>query len=210
MEILRVKYADSFLPESDIFAGGNRDKMVPIIFSVFLIITKERKILVDTGCEKITGYITENIRNPLDVLKEMTINTSEITDVIITHSHLDHIGLVSEFKNAAVYITKEEYEQGKQYIAKSQKVCLVEEEYSVTEEIKIVKIGGHSEGSCIIEVEIQGETTVLCGDECYSFYNLKYGVPAAVSCATEKSRAFIKKYSGTQYHCLLCHDEEGV
>jgi len=72
--------------------------------------------------------------------------------------------------------------------------------------VKIVRIGGHAIGSCVVECEMDGVVYVLCGDECYTRYNLIHKVPTAASCCPENSQAFLEKYTKAPYVCLLCHE----
>ncbi|MFX0107154.1 MAG: MBL fold metallo-hydrolase [Candidatus Hodarchaeota archaeon] len=48
----------------------------------------ERKVLIDTG----TGIYTESLNRDLE---KLGTSISELTDVILTHSHIDHIGGVA-------------------------------------------------------------------------------------------------------------------
>ena len=204
-EIIRIKYADTTLPESWIFEGGDSLKEVPIIFSIFLVKTDSKNILVDAGCETMPGFKMKNFTTPMGVLSKMGVQTEDITDVVITHAHHDHIECVGYFKNATVHIQKDEYEEGKKYLCNNRKIEVFENDKVVDDGVRAVKIGGHSKGSCIVECDKDGKKIVLCGDECYSFYNLKNRVPTAQSCCHKNSRAFIEKYSSEGYECLLCH-----
>ncbi|MBQ7935747.1 MAG: MBL fold metallo-hydrolase [Clostridia bacterium] len=175
--------------------------MMPIIFSVFLIVHGNRRILVDAGCETMPGFEMRNFHCPT-----RWIDPELVSDIIITHAHHDHIEAVKYFKSATVYIQKEEYIKGKKYIPDGFKVCLFDEGYLLGKDIRIVKIGGHSIGSCVVEVFKDGKIYVLCGDECYSYENLREKIPTGTTVCAEKSKAFIEKYSSGQYCCLLCHD----
>ena len=205
-EIVRIKYADTTLPESWIFNGGEKTKKIPIIFSIFLICTENRKILVDAGCETMPDFEMENFKTPMSVLKEKGIDIKDITDIIITHAHHDHIECVKYFKNATVHIQEDEYKNGKDYLSENTSISTFEDEKLIDGCLKIVKIGGHSKGSSVVECKMNEKNYVLCGDECYTFYNLKNQIPTASSCSLENSKAFIEKYSKEQYECLLCHD----
>ena len=74
------------------------------------------------------------------------------------------------------------------------------------EDIRILWIGGHSPGSCVVEILKDGQILVLCGDECYHPYNLQMKEPTASSCCPERSRAFVETYTKPPYVCLLCHE----
>lgn len=207
-EIIRVKYADCWIPESWVYEGGEEKKMVPIILSVFLVKCGNRNILVDAGCETMPGLKTANFDGTVLTLKKLGVVPQDITDVIMTHAHHDHIECVKYFDRAVIHIQKDEYEKGKKYIPENFLVQLFEEECQLADGVRCVKMGGHTKGSCVVEV-VQGEKKyVLCGDECYTFYNLKNKVPTASRFCKEKSAEFIERYGSGDYVCLLCHDEE--
>lgn len=78
-----------------------------------LIQTADRKVLIDAGSGDTfapgTGRLIANLR-------QMGVEASEITDILVTHAHLDHIGgLVlaggagDAFPNATVHIDEGEY-----------------------------------------------------------------------------------------------------
>lgn len=207
-EIIRVKYADAWLPESWVFEGGDKEKLVPIVLSVFLVKSGKRNILIDAGCENLPGIKTANFEGTIKVLEKFGFSPLDITDVVITHAHHDHIECVKYFEQATIYVQNEEYEKGKKYIPKCFSVHCFEKECQVAEGIHIVRIGGHTRGSCIVEVTKGTKQYVLCGDECYTFYNLKNKVATGSSFCREKSEEFIKKYGTGEYVCLLCHDIE--
>jgi glyoxylase-like metal-dependent hydrolase (beta-lactamase superfamily II) len=92
---------------------------------VVLFVTEHKKILIDTG---IGGYHKDKFNQQFDIshtgspledcLSELNITASEITDVVLTHLHFDHIGGLGKgesgdqmiFKNATVHIQKEHYQ----------------------------------------------------------------------------------------------------
>ncbi len=205
-EIIRIKYAESTLPESWIFNGGEETKRIPIIFSIFLICTEQKKILIDAGCETMPRFVMENFKTPMIALKEKGIDITDITDIVITHAHHDHIECVKYFKNAVVHIQEEEYSKGRKYLTENPFICTFSDEAVIDDCLKIVKVGGHSRGSCVVECTKDDKTYVLCGDECYSLYNITNRIPTARSYSPANSMAFIEKYAKSPYECLLCHD----
>ena len=113
IDIIPIDYGNSVLPESMIFENGAENKFRPIIFRIYLLKTENRFILVDAGCETMPGFDMREFIGPVNALNNIGISPEEITDVIITHAHHDHIECVKYFKNAAIYIQKDEYEAGK-------------------------------------------------------------------------------------------------
>ena len=207
MKIISIEYGKSFLPESMIFVNGDKNKFRDIVFKVYLIKTGERLILVDAGCETMPGFEMSEFIGTVKALENIGVYSEDITDVIITHSHHDHIECVKYFKNAIIYIQKDEYESGKQYIPKNFNVNTFDNNFEINESIKVVKIGGHSIGSCVVEISDAEKMFVIAGDECYLRECLIKKIPTGSSYNQNASRDFIEKYSNAKYTVLLCHDE---
>lgn len=210
IEIIPVKYGESVLPESMIFKNGAEDKVRPIVFMVYLIKTENRLILVDAGCETMPGFIMTGFIGPIKALENIGVSCDSITDLIITHAHHDHIECVKYFKNAVVYIQKDEYESGKGYFTNERNIRTYDDEMQICSGVKVVKIGGHSKGSSIAEIDDGQNIKIIAGDECYMRECLIKKIPTGASYCPQKSKAFIKKYAKTQYTVLLCHDETPV
>lgn len=205
-EIRPVLYGRSTLPEDQIFQGGSKEKARPILFMVYLVRTENRQILVDAGCETMPGFVMEDFIGPVAALQKMGVTPEDITDVVITHAHHDHIECVRRFPNALVHIQREEYAAGKEYFSPEQRLSIFDEGEEIDNGLRVVRIGGHSIGSCVVEIDGEDQTVVLAGDECYQRECLLRKIPTGVSFSPEKSRAFIEKYSGDSYRVLLCHD----
>ena len=206
IDIIPVDYAKSTLPESWVFVGGDKDVKVPIIFRIYLLKAENRLILVDAGCVTMPGFDMVDFIGPIKALQNIGISPEEITDVILTHHHHDHIECVKDYKNAVIYIQKDEYEKGKHYIGAEQTVITFDDEIQVCDGVKAIKIGGHSVGSSIVEIDGEDKPTVIAGDECYSRQCIERKIPTGMSPDPEKSKAFIEKYSTGEYNVLLCHD----
>lgn len=204
-DIKQIKYANSFLPANAVYEGGSPDKAIPIVFSFYFIETENRRILVDAGCDTMPDFIMKDFILPNEALIRNGIDPLSITDVIITHSHHDHIDGLRHFKNTTVYIQTDEYNVGKEYIPDGVSIVKFDSEYILDKCIKAVKIGGHSIGSCIVELEYHSEKYVIVGDECYSEYNIINKIPTATSVNPENSRKFIDKYARDEYKLLLLH-----
>ena len=206
MEIIPVTYGESVLPETMIFANGREGVVRDIVFTVFLIKTSGKLILVDAGCETMPGFDMKNFIGPIKALGNINISADDITDVVITHSHHDHIECVRYFRNATIHIEEGEYEAGKGFIPEGFRVNVFSDVFNVCDDVKIIKIGGHSKGSCIVEIENGTETVVITGDECYLRECLTKKIPTGCSGNLAASTEFIEKYSDDKYTVLLCHD----
>jgi len=206
MEIIPIEYGKSVLSEKMIFMNGNKSCFREIVFKVYLIKTNKKLILVDAGCETMPGFDVREFIGTVKALKNTGGSPEEITDVIITHSHHDHIECVKYFKNAVIHIQKDEYESGKRYFPDGFNVNIFENELVVCENIKVIKIGGHSKGSCIVEITNDDKIYVIAGDECYLRECLTKKIPTGSSYNLNASKDFIEKYCDNRYTVLLCHD----
>lgn len=206
MKIIPVVYGRSVLPESMAFENGSKEKSVPIDFIVYYVETGDKKILIDAGCDTMPGFEMRDYIGPVRALERQGIRVEDITDVVITHAHHDHIEGVKHFAKSLIHIQKDEYEKGKKHLPEHVRVNPFDERFLLCDGVEIVKIGGHSKGSCI--VELQGEDTcyVVSGDECYVRRCLDEQILTGVSCCPEKSRAFLEKYNDPRYTVLLCHE----
>lgn len=201
-----LKYAESVIPESMVFLSGSKEKVIPISFAIYLIETQDKKILVDTGSNTMPGFVMKRFYSPVFVLRQIGFSADEITDVIITHAHHDHIEAVNYFKNAVIHINNQEYLMGKNYIPKENSIDTFEKECNIADNIKIVTIGGHSKGSSIVEINCNDYIITLCGDECYTDKCIEEKIPTGSYFDLDKSREFIEKYSNKKYRVHTCHD----
>lgn len=200
-----VKYGESTYSNDHIFMGGDPKIIHKIDFKIFLIITDKKRVLIDAGCDTMPGWKMKHFESPAVILERHGFPTDSITDVIITHSHHDHIEAVKHFKNAKVYIQQEEYESGKKYIPENTEVVTFENEYELCNGIKVLKIGGHSVGSCIVTFPRNGKTVVITGDEVYHDRSITEKIPVGYPFSPEKSRRFVLEYSKDNYEVHVCH-----
>lgn len=158
-----------------------------------LIVTENRKILIDTGLGKKFDQKFESIYNVKNIsieeaLKIKNFNPDDITDVILTHLHFDHCGgstknenceIVPVFKNAKYYIQHEHYIWAKnpsekekasflrenfEPIEKYNQLELVDGEFYLDNNIKIVISNGHTPAQQHIKLTAENTTVYYCGD----------------------------------------------
>ena len=99
------------------------DELNRILMSlrVVLLQTKNKNILIDTG---IGQYHSEKFKQQFDIssngslltlLEKQNLKASDITDIILTHLHFDHVGGLTEdnkplFPNAMIHVHQKHYE----------------------------------------------------------------------------------------------------
>ena len=141
IKITPVRYGTTELKESWIFRGGDPQKIRPISLTVYLIETEDKKILVDAGCDTMPGFHLKYHVSPPKALAEQTgISAEEITDVILTHSHHDHMEAVGHFLHARIHLERREYGKSAQGWLEGANLHLFDGEYSPVPEAKITRL----------------------------------------------------------------------
>ena len=117
-EVFAIKFAgtDKQFYEAEWASGGGKDVPVPISFMFWLLKGKNgRNILVDAGFMpekvkeeeffKIAGYV-----RPDSALLKMGVKPGEVSDIILSHPHWDHLGGVALFPNAILWMQKDDFD----------------------------------------------------------------------------------------------------
>ena len=111
--IQAIRYAVSpGFPVAGLVVGAPKDEKVDIAMVIWLIRGGGRTILFDSGFhrEKWFKYFPMNdYLRPDEAVKLAGVKPEEVTDIVISHAHWDHMGGIDLFPKANVWIQKEEY-----------------------------------------------------------------------------------------------------
>lgn len=80
---------------------------MPISFTMYVIRTERDFVLVDAGCDDLPGFNMENMIGPVEALKRIGLKPDDISKVIITHAHQDHIAGLVHFPYSVVIIQEQ-------------------------------------------------------------------------------------------------------
>ena len=168
---------------------------IKLVTRHLLLVSDDKKILIDTGSgknwdekfEKIYSVDTTT-HDMLPALEKFGINREEITDVIITHLHFDHVGgavmfegakIVPTFPNAKYHVQKKQFEWGlnpsdrdKASYFKDRYVPLAEEgilnqfegKTNFDDNIELLVMNGHTFSQQIVKISDSSNTLLYCGD----------------------------------------------
>jgi glyoxylase-like metal-dependent hydrolase (beta-lactamase superfamily II) len=110
--IKAIRYATSpGVPISSLVVGGPSDK-IDIAMVVWLIRGGGHTILFDSGFHRDTflkEFPMNDYLRPDQAVKSAGVDPAEVTDVVISHAHWDHMGGLDLFPKAQVWIQKDEY-----------------------------------------------------------------------------------------------------
>lgn len=110
-EVFALWYADEGKgPALGPVIGANPNDSIDVIDMFWLLKDQNGKnILVDAGFIDST-HTTKNFIRPDSALLQMNIKPQDISDIIITHPHYDHIGGISLFPNATIWMNQVDYD----------------------------------------------------------------------------------------------------
>ena len=117
-------------PWVDLISGMYKEGVMDLPFSFILAQQGKRNLLIDTGFmqeETPTGFSRKfgipTWISPLRLLAEMNLRADDITDIVLTHAHFDHMGSIAEFAHAHIYIQKSELLSWYEMFALPQSLC---------------------------------------------------------------------------------------
>jgi glyoxylase-like metal-dependent hydrolase (beta-lactamase superfamily II) len=99
-------------PVSDLVMGGPKDQKIDIAMVVWLIRGGGHTILFDCGFHNEKFFKEDPMKDymrPDEAVKTAGVQPSDVTDIVISHAHWDHINGLDLFPKAQVWIQKDEY-----------------------------------------------------------------------------------------------------
>lgn len=110
-EVYAIKYGERMGTRGTIFVHGDpHDAPLAMDYFIWVIRNGDRTIVVDVGFSRAEGEARGRtfLRCPSDGLKLIGIEADQVSDVIITHMHYDHVGNLELFPRATFHIQDEE------------------------------------------------------------------------------------------------------
>lgn len=92
--------------------GAPKDEKLDIAMVIWLIRGGGRNILFDSGFHReswLKDFPINDFARPDEAVRSAGVKPEEITDVVISHAHWDHMGGIDLFPKATVWIQKEEF-----------------------------------------------------------------------------------------------------
>ncbi|MCS3795423.1 N-acyl homoserine lactonase family protein [Niastella sp. OAS944] len=109
-EVTALKYASL---SHDSTAKSSTTDSVSIDFMIWLIKGNGKTVLMDAGylysVEAAKDFDMIDDLRPDSVLQKLTVRPEEVTDIILSYPHLNHINSVDMFPNARVWVQKDDY-----------------------------------------------------------------------------------------------------
>lgn len=230
--VYSISYGNSKYPRDKVFYGGSNKEYVKLEWMFWLVRTPDRNILVDTGFTDPETAKEEGIRNfivPMERLRQMGISPLDVSDVIITHTHWDHIGALSEYPKAKIWIQRKEYDNvlerrkaGRKSVTleyceqifaaeKEGRLNIVDGNAVPAQGVSMTLAGGHTAGSQYVTVDTLDGPIILASDNIAVYDNSFFHIPVGSAYSRKESRAAISRMQAegaTTYLTIPGHDPD--
>ncbi len=97
---------------AEMVIGASKDERLDTVYAVWLIRGGGRNILFDSGFHRARWFkewTIEDYLSPDDAVRLAGVKPEEVTDIIISHAHWDHLGGIDLFPKAVIWIQKDEF-----------------------------------------------------------------------------------------------------
>jgi glyoxylase-like metal-dependent hydrolase (beta-lactamase superfamily II) len=204
-EVYAIEYGNAAgrTPATEVAIGASPNDSVSFAFFFwYLKGNNGKKILVDAGfvpdSAKPDRYPHEYER-PDRALGRINVQADEITDIIITHPHVDHIGGVDLFKNATYWMQKNDYsyfigdawQPGANHIGLDKRDVMKIVRANLDGRLRLINgdsveimpgirvfIGSrHTYESQHVLVNTKTDKVLVASDDCWYYYNLDHLLP---------------------------------
>lgn len=202
-EVYAVRY--STIPQfkvSALLAGADTSRRIDIAMMVWVIKGGGRTVLLDAGFHRedfVNRYHPTGFVTPSEAIGRVGIKAEDVTDVIISHVHWDHLDGIDLFPRARMWIQREEFEHHLDStgavrnraidagdakilagIAREGRVSLVDgDAKEIIPGITVYTGGKHTFASQFATVATAAGTVVLASDNVYLYENLAKHLPIA-------------------------------
>ena len=110
-EVYAIRYATVARKASENFIGADpHDAGMPMDYFVWLARNSRSSWVIDTGFNEDAARRRGRrfLRSPVEGLALMGVDAAEVTDIIVTHLHYDHIGNFDRFPQARFHLQDKE------------------------------------------------------------------------------------------------------
>jgi len=231
-EVYAIRYGTlKSFPLGELVKGEDKNKKIDIALMIWLVKGNGRNILVDSGFYRdafMKQWKPADYMQPSEALSKLGLKPEDITDVIISHAHWDHVDGTDLFPKARVWIQKEEFEYYDQPehqkdsgvfavdMAMLEKVRaegrleLVDgDDKTVLPGITVYTGGRHTYASQYVGVNTSKGIVILASDNVYLYENIEKSLPITATFDAEsnlRAQERMKKLAGSPGLIIPGHD----
>jgi glyoxylase-like metal-dependent hydrolase (beta-lactamase superfamily II) len=234
-EVHAVRYATiPGFPVRGLVAGADSSRRLDIAMMVWVLRAEDKVVLVDAGFYRekfVSRWQPADFLTPSDAVGLLGIRPEDVTDIIITHVHWDHLDGADLFPRARVWIQRQEYEHHMApdgtvrdraldpddalmlaRIRDAGRLALVDgDAREILPGITVYTGGRHTFASQYAAVRTPAGTVVIASDNAYLYENLERARPIAQtldSTANLAAQTRMKHLAGSVRLIVPGHDPD--
>jgi len=215
-QIYAVKYAGPFVrPMAKVIWNTDWEKEIHINYYLWVVKGNGEIVVIDGGMTpllaqnmKLEGYVS-----PVEVLKRIGIEASQVKKLIITHMNFDHINGVELFPKATFYVQEREFNfwvkdpiakkppflmmadpVGNEHLAKlegTERLILLNGDQEILPGMEVLLAPGHTPGLQVVAVHTAKGKAIVGSDCAHIFANYEKEIP---SCFINDMVAWMRTY----------------
>ena len=220
-EVYAIRYATiPRFPVASLIKGADTSRRLDIAMMVWLLKGSDgRNVLVDAGFHRddlLRRWHPTDFVAPSEAVERVGVKPNDVTDVIISHVHWDHLDGIDLFPNARVWLQRDEFEHHLDSagnvkdraidaadakvladIARQGRLKLVNgDDKEIISGITVFTGGKHTFASQYASVRTAVGTVVIASDNAYLYENLERHVPIAQTLDTASNLTAQKRMLG--------------
>lgn len=201
-ELFAIRYARNGPRNAsqNVISGDFHETHSDLDFFVWVAKRSDRVFLIDTGMSEETAKRRgdEFIRAPADAVRLLGLDSAKLEDIILTHLHYDHSGMLHRFPNARFHVQDTElaYATGRCMCSRllrrgyevddvvhlvkcvySDRLAFADENVEITSGLSLHRVGGHTGGSQVVRVWTERGWMVLASDASHLYFNIRKHAP---------------------------------
>jgi glyoxylase-like metal-dependent hydrolase (beta-lactamase superfamily II) len=234
-ELFAIRYASNGSRKlgQNVVGGDMHEDSSGIDFYVWIAKRSDRVFMIDTGMSAETAKRRGDgfLRAPADAIGLLGLDAGQIEDVILTHMHYDHAGMLDRYSKARFHLqdTEMSYATGRcmcsQLLRRAyeiddvlhlvrcvhgNRVAFADENFEVTSGLTLHRIGGHTGGSQAVRVWTKRGWVVLASDASHLYLNIRDRAPFPSIYRTDEMlegyRTIMRLAGGSLEHVIPGHD----
>ena len=202
-EVYAIRFAGIPFRVAGLVAGADTSRRLDIAMMVWLLKDSNgRNVLVDAGFYReafVNRWRPKDFTKPSDAVAKAGVKPEDITDIIVSHIHWDHLDGIDLFPRARIWIQREEFEHhldvtGKVLdraidpadakmladISRDSRVSMVDgDDKEIIPGVRVYTGGKHTFASQFVGVSTTAGTVVIASDNAYLYENLIKRIPIA-------------------------------
>ena len=195
--VLAVRYGHRVTSNAEMYLNyslyGEPDAALDIAYYFWVIRDGDRVTLVDTGFAPDVGDRRGRAHHatPAEALPDLGLDPADVSAIVISHAHWDHIGNIAQFPRAELVLTEAEYAFWTSPIAArahfaahtepaelaelararaEDRVTLFSGSLALAPGVELIEVGGHTPGQLIVLAATPAGGTAVLASDALHFY----------------------------------------